>query len=261
MNKKFFRLFAVIAIVGLVFIGCQKDNLVEEQNASNEVLVVDANQTFSVTKGFTITKLDSVFVLQGDEYGTVKMHRTIKIRNLNWTVAQEWFLDDLQTSGYQDYSFYPGDVDGSVHGYYYPWENQVESGADNNDWAYIIFRDENYTPISGNQFRLPRVDINCGSDFQNLASVLGSTSLIRAKLQVVYDGVDNWGPAFDTQLAGFWMEVRGGCVEANLQPHCGAVAMWDKLNGQNDNFAYWFTNIETSKANVRLMRNITSAQW
>jgi hypothetical protein len=259
MKRKIFSLFAVIVFAVLAFTGCQKDNLVEEQKANGELIIVDAEQTFSITKGFTITKPGTVYVMQTD--GSLKMHRTLKIRNLNWSVAQEWFLDDLQTDGYPGYSFYPGDVDGSVHGYYYLWGNQIESGADNNDWSQIIFSDANYTSISGNQFRLPRVDINCGSDFQNLATVLGSTSLIRAKLEVIYDGVDNWGPAFDTQLAGFWMEVRGGCQEANLHPHCGALAMWDKQNGHNDRFAYWYTNIETSKANVRLMRNITSAQW
>lgn len=253
------KYFAIIAFAVLAFTGCQKENLVEEQEIKGDLIVVDATQNFSILKGFTITKPGIVYVMQSD--GSLKMHRTLKIRNLNWSVAQEWFLDDLQTDGYQNYSFYPGDTDGSVHGYYYLWENQIESGADNNDWSQIIFSDEYYTPVSGEQFRLPRVDINCGSDFINLASVLGSTSLIRAKLEVDYDGVDNWSPAFDTQLAGFWMEVRGGCQEGNLQPHCGALAMWDNQNGHVDRFAYWYTNIETTKANVRLMRNITSAQW
>ncbi len=257
--KNIFRIFAFIALVGIVFTSCQKDNLLEEEPLKEEVLV-DAQKSFSVLKGFVLTKIDKVYIMQTD--GTLKEHRTIKMRNLQWTVAQEWLLDDLQTDGFQGYSFYPGDTDGSQHGYYFLWD-QMEDAADNSSWQYLVYRENDYnTAISSNPFHLPKVDTNVGSndgDITKLASILGSTSLVRQKLQMDYDGVDNSSPAFNTNHAYMWLEVRGTYAQANKVTGCGVLAKWDGQN--NDHFWHSFTNITNLKANTRLVRNITSSEW
>jgi len=278
MIKRIFRFFAVILTASVMFSACQKEQIESEEDGYGKR--INAEQVFDVSKalgsenpiekGFTVTKPGYVYVLQGttDPNGEIifKQHRTLKIRNLNWTIAQEWLLDDLQTDGFEDFSFYPGDnVSNAPHGFYYSW-NQIESAADANDWQYMIYRDASgSTPIIGEQFHLPKLNSTLiygqnDGDIEKLASMLGSTSLIRQKLQMVCDGV-YVSPSisgFDNRYAYMWIEVRATPWASDPQSGCGCLGSWDSQN--NNNFSLVFSN-NILKANVRLVRNITQSQW
>jgi hypothetical protein len=270
MTKRIFKFFAIILTASIMFSACQKEQILPEQQ--NQGKRIYAGRTYDVSKslggidplvepkGATIVKYDFVYILQDDGV-TLKRHRTLKIRNLAWTIAQEWLLDDLQTNLYQDFSFYPGDTDGSLHGYYYLW-NQMKDAADANDWQYIVFRDANWTPIDGQQFHLPKINTVVGTndgDIEKLASMLGSTSLIPQKLQLSYDGVANTVPPFNTRYANMWIEVRGTFYQPNIVPGCGVYGEWDSQ--ANNSYCLFFTNMSNIKANVRIVRNINSTQW
>ncbi len=265
--KKFINLFAVFAIVGMVFIGCQKNESLLEPKKSNQAeKIVDAQQSFPVDKGATIIKYDTKYVMDG--YGDLKPCKTMKIRNLNWSIVQEWLFVDLNTSSpvdgtdlFQNVSYYPGDTYGATHGVYYPW-SQIEDAADNNDWKSIVYKDNGYTSVSGEFFHLPKMDTYVGAnngDITKLAMMLGSTSLVRKKLALDYDGVDNSYPEFVNTHAYMWIEARGTYQQPNIAPGCGALAKWD--GADNDHFWYSLPGITNLKANVRLVRNITAAQW
>jgi hypothetical protein len=267
MNRNIFRLFAIIAIAGLVFTGCQKEeNLLDTENPIGQEKIVDAQQNFPILKGATIVKYDTVYIVDGS--GELKPHRTMKIRNLNWSIVQEWLFVDMNTYNstnsvdlFSNTSFYPGDTYGLTHGCYYPWD-QIEDEVDGDNWEYIVWADEYWTEISGNQFHLPKIDTYGGAndgDITKLAMMLGSTSLVRQKLALAYDGVDNSYPEFVNTHAYMWIEARGTYAEVNKVTGCGVLAKWD--GADSDHFWHVFTNITNLKANVRLVRDITSAQW
>ena len=257
--KNTYKIFIFIALAGLFFTSCEKDNLLEKK----ESIAIDAEQSFPVLKAPTIVKYDSVYTF--DQFGNPITQKTIKIRNLTWTYAQEWFLDDMHNNGFVTDIYRPGDANGTTYGYYYNWQeiSKFEDNAGGNGtWSDYFYEDANYlTNAIG--FHLPKhstqVGLNDG-DFDKLASVLGSTSAIRAKLQL---GYDQWwtpiGGFWNNNYAGMWIDVRNSYYAANIVSGCGVVAKWDG----DDNDHYWllFTNIEDLRANVRLVRNITSAQW
>ncbi len=254
MNKSLLKLFAIFAIVGMAFIGCQKEDDFTNKNLDEGVLI-KRDTVFRILKGAVITKYDYVYVLQ--ENGSLVKHKTIKIRDLQWKIVQEWFLEDLKTTAIQDPKFYPGD-DGSVHGYYYRWENQITDVADNNGWKYLVCADKNYTEFD-RPFRLPRIQryyCELGDDLR-LGQLLGSTYAIKSKLQLQDDGYYNAHiPIFKKGVSCFWLETRRTCTPHNSE-HCGVLSTW------NNNGSYYLHGLSLPNvyANVRLMRDIRKSDW
>jgi hypothetical protein len=158
-----------------------------------------------------------------------------------------------------------GDTDGIIYGYYYNWTEMKDFNDNvggNGTWSDLFYEDTNYSiPATG--FHIPKhstqVGLNDG-DIDKLASILGSTSAVRAKLQLGYDGW--WTPIAgfgSSNYAAMWIDARYSYYAANIVPGCGVVALWDSNN--YDNYSMLFTNITDLRANVRLVRTITQSQW
>jgi len=244
---------SALFILGLAvsFVGCQKENNLSVEPIATKTTFIDYNKTYNVEKGATIIKYGNVYVM--DQFGNYNLHRTIKIRNLTWTFVQEWFLDDLNTDMY-----YPG-IDPSILPLpkYYSWKGEMQSAVDGGDFSYIIASDQSGTPALG--FHMPKVsNVFAESDIDQLGTALGSNASIRTKLQLTYGGARFWNPSLSPSQACLWIECRNTNYAPNIVANCGVAGVW---NLPNDNFGLAFTNIPQTQVNVRLVRNITQAQW
>jgi len=263
-----------IAILSLfVFFACEESEVFDKTRYQNsesdynlkaydvessyiDFIKVEVPQIPTDRRGFVLTKQSKVYILQSEG---LKEYRTLKIRDLSWRYPQEWLLDDLCTNGIPDYTYFPGDPTGNIHGYYYPWY-QIQTIVDNNQWQFITFRDSAGTiPINGDQFHLPKIDSYVPAfdgDIEKLTWMLGSTSLIPNILCMEYDGTSG---SFYQNKAYIWLEARGSYEEGSIYPGCGYMGMWDNID--NNSFWHCHTNNPNLKVNVRLVRNITQAEW
>jgi len=257
--KKQLKFLAAFALLAALMTGCQKEQDLTITKPNAEGLVIDAEQHFKVEKAPTISKIGTVYM--PDYLGNPIAHRTIKIRNTSSTFIQEWLLDDMHTDAFATTTKRSGDDSGLIYGYYYDW-NELVDGQDGigwswNDWVYS----DNALTISAIGFHIPRQSTTVGGtdgDIEKLASILGSTTLVRSKLQINYDGVSD-GTPYSTTKAMIWMDVRTGYYYMNQIPGCGAMALWNQNTAGS--MAIFFTNIPDLKANVRLVRDISLSQW
>jgi hypothetical protein len=271
--KTLFKTLCMAASLAFVVSACQK----EEQNAtplqshvSSFSKIEDLEQSFPVKKGSLISRPDSVFIWNSVT-GKMEKHRTKKFRTLDWSFMQEWLMEDLKTDIFLDNMFYPNDVNGLVHGYYYPWNQftNIQDGIDGG-WELMVSEDiEGEIPAIG--FHIPRGERTIGDgtdDILRFASKLGATSLVRSTLDLQYDNfINGEGQYFystDTSpstatCAYIWIDRRNSYNSSNIVPGCGVSAMWYK--NQNDQYANGFGNDPRGRMNVRLVRNLTRSQW
>lgn len=264
MNRNIFRLLAVIAIAALAFTGCQKEQeFINPENQTGEEKIIDAEKHFNVLKAPTIVRFDTLWTF--DNQGNPIMQKTIKIRNLTWTFIQEWFYEDMHNDGFTTDVARTGDSYGTTYGYYYNWtevKDFNDNAGGNGTWSDFFYEDPNYT-TNAFGFHIPKhstqVGLNDG-DIDKLASVLGSTSAVKDRLNL---SPDSWwtpiGGFGSSNYAGMWIDARYSYYAANIVPGCGVVAQWDGNN--NNNYALLFTNITDLRANVRLVRTIAKSQW
>lgn len=245
--KNIFRIFAFIALVGIVFTSCQKDNLLEEkdiQQEKGESIAIDAEASYPILKGFVFKKYRYAYIPFNDN-GDME-HKTMKIKDLQGRM-QEWIFVDLKTDGFIDNWTQAGDDDGINHGMYYEWYDNFHDMTQAN-WDQIIF-DEDFNNISG--FHIPTQN-----DINKLAQIIGSTSKIRNFLKLGYDGAKNYVPDYSTDFAAMWVNKPG---DPNIVAGCGVFGQWQR--NQNDHFYYFYTNIQTLGVNVRLVRDLPANEW
>lgn len=234
----------------MLFTSCSEEETEEIQETANlGGIQIDAEQSFKVLKGVVIRSYGTVNIPEPDFKNLIE-HSTIKIRSLDWSVAQEWLYIDMKSSLWYYYSTQSGDTSGDDHGIYYRWCNNFDDMTQS-DWDDLVY-DENWNELEG--FHIPT-----DTDITNLASVVGSTSSIRSILQLEYDGTKNSYPEFSTEYAAMWVDLSGTGYEPNIVDGCGVLGKW--VADESDNLYYCFTNIPNLGVNVRLVRDITSSEW
>jgi len=262
MFRKTIKYAAIIFAVAVFLVSCQKEDEKPAGSNTDDILGkrVYSEISYNVLKGATVIKNDTVWVMQNDGI-TFIPHRTMKIRTLNWSKIQEWFLDDLRTDVFEGSSFYPGDTDGAVHGTYYTWSQvtDVQDGI-NGGWETIVYTDgTNYLGVEG--FRIPKYSNSYQGEIDVLASMLGSTSLIKNKIQLANDNLLMNGstPIGNSAWGSILYDVRGTVMASSQWTGCPAMAAWDGTN--NNSFFLWFPNASGLQGNIRLVRTITQSQW
>ncbi len=161
--KKNLKFLAVFALVAFLFVGCEKDGLVEEQTSRNKALTVnaeknypfskslliDAEQSFPVPKSPTIIKYDSVFVRQGVADDA--------------NVEEKWKLD-LTSKG--ERGFFGPHNDPENYPFYYVEEGQANVlGASK---KYVTMKVVRNPDVPGDYFYVMCENLNItGSDYGN----------------------------------------------------------------------------------------------
>lgn len=268
MNKKYFKIVFAFALVGAMFSSCQDEDIENIGDVNNQELSVpDTNNIIRTsTKSGVGYKFSEIYFLSGDGEEFHK-YKTIKIRNIQGTICQEWFYEDLHEYWF-DYLCLPDDKDGIVHGYFYPWENNI-SDVSQSDWDYLIFNSNLVDNETG--FHIPNQ-----SDLYNLGEIVGrkNKSRIRKLLNAKKNGSldlrkpESWtenGPCFWYNPIDYvWWSNNNG-VDPNLVNGCGAMVsltVWlPEQSGWGDGLAICYTNVEELCCNIRLMRTITKEQW
>lgn len=210
--------------------------------------------------GLVLRKKGEVYVMSeietDDDFELVFIkHSTIKLKNATKPQIQEWLLEDLRTTMFANYYTYPGDTDGSEHGYFYQWEPQVSSMTQS-EWDALLYNAEGEPET---QFHLPTE-----SDMLNLISIVGNSTLIPQYLKLKYDGTlynDQDTTLYFSHNASFWynddVPIEG----------CGVMCTWyDKYaqlhyNYKSDRWNIFCTNIPYLHAHIRLVRTLTTDQW
>jgi len=264
MLRKTIKYAAIIFAVAVSLVSCQKDDSNEQvakavgTGFSTEI---NAEMNFKIQKA-VYTRPGVVYFMDGS--GTPIAVPTIKMRNPTTTICQEWLGENLNSEAVQGYISNPNDP-GNVNktGLYYDWNVEIASLEDGLSgplgygWNEMMYEEATGT-INCVGFHLPKGNsYPATGDFEKLAQMLGSTSAIRAKLNIPYgtDYTTPWNPS----VAGVWIDVRNTPGAPNIVPGCGVVALWKAW--ESDRFYYSFTNINNYHANVRLVRNISRAQW
>lgn len=247
MTKQIFRLFAIIAIVGLAFTGCQKENLVDEKTTENKGVAVDAEKSYPILKGgFVSQKTRTVYI--PSSFTNDYTYTSLKIKDSQGRY-QEWLFVDLKTDGIPDYWNQTGDNDGTTYGFYYQWQETLSTFLQS-DWDQVVFSDINMTTnITGFHVPVP-------ADIDKLAQIVGSTSKIRSTLALNYDGAKNYGPDYSTDFAAMWVNKPG---DPNIVPGCGVFLQWKRY--ESDRMYYFYSNIDYLGINVRLVRDLPVNEW
>ncbi len=217
-----------------------------------------------LSKGGFATRESAVYLL--DDSWKFQKYKTVKIRNIKGTLCQEWFLEDLHT-GWFTHSNQPGDEDGIVHGYYYPWEGTLND-VGTSDWNDLIFRypDEESEHETG--FHIPN-----STDIDNLRRIVGDNAVLQDEklLSILNDGTYSLKfHQWDTHTGAFWLNPCDPMIwsqfpcsmDPNKAEGCGVVMMYflnDALHG--DKLWRCYTTIQDLRCNVRLMRTISKSQW
>jgi len=235
MNRNIFRLFAIIAIAGLVFTGCQKEeNLAEPINS---VKSINAEQTFPILKHGPVFTDPAVVKYMYDWEGNLRPVDCRVIRDTHGN-KQEWIFADFITDFGTAY-YASGDTYGLNKGAYHNWN---DASSIDGFQSRLIYNSDG-SPYAN--FHLPTM-----SDINNLAHMLGSTSAIKNKLQLAYDGYWGAGVNWETTTACMWINNPG---DPNIVPGCGVFGKWDGQN--NNNFWMVYPNYAV-KVNVRLVRTV-----
>jgi len=253
MKKNLVRLLGISLVAAFIFIGCQKEQnlLNENQQVKGVAKIVPYNYSVPILKANVMIKKDSILIWDNN-IGDYVFHKTRKFKD-GYGHLQEWLSEDLYSNiSTGTVYYYPGDNTGRIHGIYPQWYNNYGtapfSNSTTNDWDPYM-ADKNYNSITG--FHMPTM-----TDINKFVSIIGNTNLIRSNLLCGYDGTKNGGPDYSPNFAAFWLYLPGN---PSLVPGCGVFAYMDKNN--SDNLSLFFTNVPSLGVNVRLVRDITLSQW
>jgi len=249
MNK-IFKLFASIAIVGLVFAGCQKEEeqTRQENTTAKDVIfkeipyeVANPNYKPNYLKFGVPTPSSTATDVLPTFYD--KNSITYKTRIIG---SQEWLIEDWTDDcidgdanneiGAYTSPYYPNE------GLYYEWE-----GIMNPTPQYIW---DNYVFMNKHGFHVPTE-----ADINTLISELGSTTFLAQKLGLNFFD-DYWaGYPFNKFLKSLeeasyiWLDAPN---DPSRVDGCG-VLLKVKADGS---IAYFYTNMKRLGTRVRLVRNL-----
>jgi hypothetical protein len=236
MRKQFFKLFAISAIVGIVFTGCQKESELAEPTSQSKIVPyseININYVPNYKKDMIITDEGSAT----DRYGNV--YRTLIIGN------QEWLLLDMYATRtlFADKKAYPGDVTTTVnyginHGAFYRLASVID-GTTQTQWNYLFNNNPSY---AGYHVPTP-------SELNVLIQNLGTFEFVPEYLELQPDGYYNNAYWAEPETRCFWINDNGN---PNRVAGCGVLIKFTPDN----NLWYAFTNIPKLYANVRLVRSI-----
>ncbi|MBQ3655234.1 MAG: hypothetical protein II956_00105 [Bacteroidales bacterium] len=239
-------LSAFAVTLSLFSVACQQDIETEVQTEQQQFTdfhdyclnVPDTSADKCISKA-VLRKKYSTVVINDTEY------RTIKIRNREATIMQEWLLEDLHEDMFT-YTPYHQDNDpyGKLHGFYYPWCGELDDVIQA-DWDEFI--------PNAPGFRIPTA-----KDLTDLGAVVGKNNR-RSILEVEYDGFCEPSTPADFSYrtnngCGFWVNCQN---DPSRVDGCGVIGNWYK----DDAFVLSFTNIKDICCNVRLVRTLTKSQW
>jgi len=119
--KRIFLLAILMASVGFMLASCEKDKaesnlgmdewqIVSQEESSLFCLQIEDTTTYPVilSKRPPAKKYSTVYCYNQDyDTSNLTMYKTLKIRNLEGTIVQEWLYEDLRSDYFEDYSIQP----------------------------------------------------------------------------------------------------------------------------------------------------------
>lgn len=271
MNTKILKNILKFVCIAIAIVACENEQIEEENNVKEEtfsnglqcLMVPDTTtNTTSISKKAIGKKFSEVYVYNVN-LEPIK-HKTIKIRNVKGTICQEWFYENLRTN-WIEYSHYPNDSSGTIHGYFYQWEDYLND-VPQSDWNDLIVNADDKQETG---FHIPNE-----SDISNLIAIVGNTPRIRTILNLEYGNAyydaDLRPNIWSSNTAGFWINPLDydtwknfpNYMDPNKIEGCGVAAFWYRNDTiYKDGMWITHTNIKKMQCSVRLMRTINKNQW
>ena len=240
--KNIFKIFAFIALVGIVFTSCQKDNLLEEKEQTDDSFIKNDKISAEGSVGYTdIFKKPSGSVNKTATYpidiyfknfstGQTTTYKAV----LDYTSQpnQVWLAENLKEEQFfaTNSMTNPNDPSGSQYGYFYHYNDiDIEPqtihlpfpppfGHDEQLWGF--YWDANCTQLISDNWRIP-----VHSDIQNLVNHVGATDRV---------ALANYG--IDVSFYGWYSQNIG------WQSYIQDGMFWIKDNTQNPitySFDHW----------------------
>ena len=246
MFKKVFKCFTLSAMVATMFIGsaCQKDTETEQDVMHQQSItdfhdcclnVYDTTGNDCISKAVVRKKYGKVVINNGE-------YKTIKIRNREATIMQEWLYEDLHEDMFTGRFFFQNeDTKGENHGYYYPWCGSLDDVIQD-DWDEFC---------SEQGFRIPTA-----KDLTDLRDVVGKNNrgiILNVELDGFYYPDFPLEHSYITNNGGFWINAQN---DPNRVSGCGVIANW-----YGDDLLISYTNNKDICCNVRLVRTLNQSQW
>jgi len=254
MFRKTIKYAAIIFTLLLSLASCKKEDDIKSEKsrkALNGVIEQLVDEPFLHHKSY-VTKQSWVYYnyVMPDYSEPIGWIYTIKIHNEDWSIAQEWTVQDLYL-GTETY-------------YSEQYSNYALTFYDALDFATSLRNDANGLISAG--FRIP-TDVDYTSDLTKLKSLLGSYSAIRGFLNLEYP-VFYENPNYLSQFeddATMYLDTRN-CV---FQYQYGSIFCWDDVEYESENdypqlngaSYYLHPNHYSFSAKIRCVRNITQSQW
>jgi len=250
MFRKTIKYVAIIFAVAVSLVSCQKEDEIQQKNAKSAqkgVVELIVEQPILHKKSY-VTKTDWIWYnyIAPDYTEPIGWVYTIKIHNDDWTVAQEWTVEDK-----------------------YLGRDIAEDGF-NGIYALgfgtALDFANNIVNLNGTNagFRIP-TGFDYNSDLTKLKNTLGSFAAIRDFLNLTYPEFGD-SPHYYSNLeddATMYLDTR-----YYEFPHIyGSMLCFDNPDEQpdydmfNGSSYYHSPNYYRCQSRVRCVRNITPAQW
>ena len=281
MNTKVLKIAFILSLFGMTFNSCQDEDIestktaTEKSETTKQKFFLQIEDTTSykpiLSKKPIPQRQDFVYCYNRDcRIENATKYKTIKIRNIQGTIIQEWLYEDLRSDLYT-HKVLPNDPNGLEHGYYYNWDSNLDDVIQS-DWDEIL-RDAHDNKKKG--FHIPNE-----TDLNNLTSILGNSNKIPQYLNMKYDG--DYNPWYDTEdkigynshEAEFWLnpidhekwQGHFNGRDPNQKKGCGIIALWpinDHPIYQNSNggLVIAYTNIQELHVKIRLVRTLKLNEW
>lgn len=267
--------FLAILFAMLVFVVSCQDDDAERGDADVVIRKVDGTAgnegalrvfdtvAYPVSKRLIIMDSSEVYCINNWGKPPTR-YRTLKIRDRDGIVIQEWLCENLRTDVIRDNYTWKDDPDGSKYGYFYQWEGEVYD-LEQEDWDYMLLATSNVRGEHKKGFHLPRY-----GDLDKLTQLVGGNGRVRDYLKLVYGG------CYDKNLSrgkpcpcdeaciwldythnyDYWPKFNG--VDPNKREGCGVIKTWslDPNTSSRD-----YPNIPRLCCNIRLVRDLKPEEW